>query len=294
MSQHNPVIVVHGGALFSNPGPTCNEYHKEFDGKYQEFINQALDSGYTLMKTGASSLDAVVEAAQVMENSGYFTAGKGSLKTSKGTHSVDASIMDGSNLKAGSVADCCVKNASVVARLVMEKTPHVMIVSDGAEQLAKENGCEVVDESYFFNPHFSQESEHGTIGVIALDMNGNLAAITSTGGTTNKYPHRVGDSPIIGAGTYANNETCAVSCTGVGEYFMRTLAAFNVSARMKYQNASLEQAAKESLQEITQMNGLGGMIALDRNGNIAMPFNSPGMFRGYINVEGERDVKIFE
>lgn len=293
MAQQSPVIVVHGGALFSQPGPTCNEYHEEYDGKYQNFIAEALAVGYELMKQGGTALEAVEKAANVMENSGYFTAGKGSLKTSKGTHSVDASIMDGSTRKAGSVADCCVKNASSVARLVMEKTPHVMIVGAGAEQLARENGCEVVDETYFFNPHFSKEAEHGTIGVIALDTQGNLAATTSTGGTTNKYPHRVGDSPIIGAGTYADNTTCAVSCTGTGEFFMRTLAAFNVSARMKYAQMTVKEAAERALQEITDMNGLGGMITLDREGNIAMPYNSPGMFRGYISREGEQDIQIF-
>lgn len=293
MTNQNPVIVVHGGALFSHPGPTCNEYQEEFDGIYQKFIAEALKSGYDHMKEGGAALDAVILAANVMENSGYFTAGKGSLKTSKGTHSVDSSVMDGKTLKAGSVADCCVKNASTVARLVMDKTPHVMIVGPGAEKLAEENGCEVVDESYFFNPHFSKQVEHGTIGAIALDTEGNLAAVTSTGGTTNKYPHRVGDSPIIGAGTYANNETCAVSCTGTGEFFMRTLAAFNVSARIKYAHMTLEEAAKQALQEITNMNGLGGMIALDKDGNITMPFNSPGMFRGYINKEGEQNIQIF-
>ncbi len=293
MAQHEPVIVVHGGALFSKPGPTCNEYHAEFDGIYQKFIAEALKAGYDHMKDGGAALDAVIKAANVMENAGYFTAGKGSLKTSKGTHSVDSSVMDGSTRKAGSVADCCVKNASTVARLVMDKTPHVMIVGPGAEKLAEENGCEVVDESYFFNPHFSKTVEHGTIGAIALDMQGNLAAVTSTGGTTNKYPHRVGDSPIIGAGTYADNSTCAVSCTGVGEYFMRTLAAFNVSARMKYAKMNLKEAAQEALQEITDMEGLGGMIALDKEGDIAVPFNSPGMFRGYIDREGKQDIQIF-
>ncbi len=293
MSLRNPVIVVHGGALFSKPGPSCNEYQEEFEGTYQKIITEALETGFELMKKTGTALDAVVAAAQVMENSGYFTAGKGSLKTSKGTHSVDASVMDGSDLRAGSVADCCVKNASVVAKLVMDQTPHVMIVGPGAEKLALEHGLAVVDETYFLNPHFSKQSEHGTIGVVAKDMEGNLAALTSTGGTTNKYPHRVGDSPIIGAGTYANNETCAVSCTGTGEYFMRTLAAFNVSARIKYLKQSLQDASAESLQEITDMNGLGGMISIDKDGNIAMPYNSPGMFRGYINREGERSVEIF-
>mgnify|MGYP005848475615 CR=1 FL=1 len=293
MSQQPSVIVVHGGALFSKPGPNCNEYHEEFEGIYQKYISEALSVGYELIKQGGAAIDAVLEAAQVMENSGYFTAGKGSLKTSKGTHAVDASVMDGSTLKAGAVADCCVKNASSAARLVMDKTPHVMIVGAGAEQLAAENGCEVVDETYFFNPHFSKKAEHGTIGAIALDTHGNLAAVTSTGGTTNKYPHRVGDSPIIGAGTYADNKTCAVSCTGTGEFFMRTLAAFNVSARIKYAHMPLKEAAEQALQEITDMKGLGGIIAVDHEGNIAVPFNSPGMFRGYIDREGKQDIQIF-
>ncbi|CAN5162088.1 isoaspartyl peptidase/L-asparaginase [soil metagenome] len=288
-----PVIVVHGGAIFDKKYADPTEYQDQFIPQYNAFMSEAINTGYTILKNGGTSLDAIIESAKIMENCGYFDAGKGAVKDKNGTFSLDASIMDGQTLKAGAVADCLVKNPSEIARLVMDTTGHVLIVGDGANQIAKENNKEVIEYSYFDNPHRNQTSEHGTIGVVALDTHGNLAAVTSTGGLTNKFPHRVGDSPIVGAGIYASNETCAVSCTGTGEFFIRTVAAFNIAARMKYGKQPLSAAAQASLDEITAMGALGGMICLDREGNIAAPYNCPGMFHGYIDKTGEMTIKMF-
>jgi len=290
MQPIKPIIVVHGGAIFDSENDS--EYRSSLAPQYRAFLKQALDIGYESLLKGISALDAAIESAQVLEDCGYFEAGKGSMPDSLGNISIDAAVMDGKTLKAGSIADCMVKNGSTVARLVLQKTPHVMIIGEGARQLAQENGLESVTASYFSNVTIEQKSEHGTIGVVSRDTNGNLAAVTSTGGLPGKLPHRVGDSPIIGAGVYANNETCAVSCTGSGEYFMRTVAAFNVSARMKYGKQKLAAAAQDALEEITQMNARGGMICIDRNGNIAMPYNCAGMFRGYIDQEGKQIIEI--
>lgn len=288
-----PVIVVHGGAIFEKKGSDPTEYQDQFEDTYQRLLSLALETGYTILEKGGNSLDAIIESAKIMEDCGYFDAGKGAVRDKNGTYSLDASIMDGNTLKAGAVADCLIKNPCEAARLVMDKTRHVLIVGDGANLIAKEHNKKLVDYSYFDNPHQKQNANHGTIGVVALDSNGNLAAVTSTGGLTNKFPHRVGDSPIVGAGVYANNETCAISCTGTGEFFIRTVAAYDVAARMKYGKQSLATAAQASIDQITQMGALGGMICLDKQGNIAAPFNSPGMFYGYINVAGEKYIHIF-
>lgn len=288
-----PVIVVHGGAIFEKKENDPTEYQDQFDNTYRDLLSQALEVGYAVLEKGGTSLDSIIESAKILEDCGYFDAGKGAVKDKNGTYSLDASIMDGKTLKAGAVADCLVKNPCEAARLVMDKTRHVLIVGDGANLIAKENNKEIVDYNYFDNPHHTPTANHGTIGVVALDTQGNLAAVTSTGGLTNKFPHRVGDSPIVGAGVYANNETCAISCTGTGEFFIRTVAAYDVAARMKYGKQSLEAAAQASIDQITQMEALGGMICLDKQGNIATPFNSPGMFYGYINAAGERYTHIF-
>jgi beta-aspartyl-peptidase (threonine type) len=288
-----PVIVVHGGAIFAKKGEDFSEYHHEFDEKYESYITQAMETGYEIMKNGGTALDAVVASAKILEDCGYFDAGRGAVRDNHGNYSLDASIMDGKTLKAGAVADCLVKNPCEAARLVMDTTRHVFIVGEGANQIAKENNKEVIGYDYFDNHHKEYVALHGTIGVVALDSHGDLAAVTSTGGLTNKFPHRVGDSPIVGAGIYANNETCAVSCTGTGEYFIRTVAAYNIAARMKYGKQQLAQASQEALDEITAMGALGGMICLDREGNIAAPYNSPGMFYGYIDKNGEKKTHIF-
>ena len=289
-----PVIVVHGGAIFAPKNEDESEYQAQFDQEYRKYLNLALEKGYSYLTDGKSAVDACIEAAKILEDCAYFDAGRGAVIDSHGNYSLDASVMEGRSLQAGAIADCLVKNPSQTARLVMEQTKHVFIVGEGANELARKNGLEVVDYEYFHNNHFKKHSKHGTIGVIALDTRGNLAAVTSTGGLTNKLPHRIGDSPIIGAGIYANNETCAVSSTGTGEFFIRTVAAFNVSARMKYGKENVHTASQNSLDEITKMGALGGMICLDKDGNISMPYNCAGMFRGYINQQEERSVKLFE
>ncbi|RMI19351.1 MAG: isoaspartyl peptidase/L-asparaginase, partial [Calditrichaeota bacterium] len=273
---------------------------------------------------GGSSLDAVEQTIRVLEDSPLFNAGKGAVFTNAGTNELDASIMDGATLQAGAVAGVKrVKNPISLARLVMEKSPHVMLAGDGADAFAKENGLELVDPHYFYTEQRYQQWQRvlqrekekqqsqsraapdaasseadepplGTVGVVALDKQGNLAAGTSTGGMTNKRWGRVGDSPIIGAGTYADNRTCAVSCTGHGEYFIRLNVAHDISALMAYKGLSVQEAAEEViLKKLTQLGGTGGVIAIDRNGNIAMPFNTSGMYRGYWLEGGEPVVKIY-
>src|SRR5260370_3510717 len=232
---------------------------------------------------------------------------------------MDAAIMDGKTLAAGAVASLKhVKNPISLARLVMEKSGHVMIDGEGAEAFAKENGMELVDQKYFFTQErwdalqkiksaeksrtsgagkafrITDQDRHGTVGAVALDQNGNLAAATSTGGTTNKRPGRMGDSPIIGAGTYANNSTCAVSATGDGEYFIRASVGHDISALMEYRGLSLKEAAQTVLDKVAKLGGTGGMIAIDRQGNIALPFNTSGMYRGYADTTGKFVIEIYK
>jgi len=262
------------------------------------------------LESGGASLDAVVAVINIMEDSPLFNAGKGAVLTEKGVAELDASIMDGKTLKAGAVAGIKhVKNPITLARLVMDKSPHVMMMGDGAEEFAKENNMEMVDNNYFITPNRwrqyqkmkeaqekkSKEEKHGTVGCVALDKNGNLAAGTSTGGMMMKKFGRVGDSPIIGAGTFADNNTCAVSGTGYGEYFIRLGIARDISDLMAYKNLTLNDAANEVImKKLPLLGGDGGIIALDKNGNIAMPFNTEGMYRGYL-MNGEKPViKIYK
>ena len=235
-----------------------------------------------------------------LEDDPKFNAGKGAVYTSEGTHEMDASIMDGSDLSSGAVA--CVtgiKNPISLARLVKEKTIHVLLVGEGAEKFAKEMNVQFEPEEYFnTQDRFQQWQEmlkdkKGTVGCVVLDKYGNLAAGTSTGGLTNKMPGRVGDSPLINDGTYANNKTCAVSCTGTGELFIKNTVAFNVSALMEYKNYSLQKAADEMIHKRLKP-GDGGLIAVDKNGNYVMSFNTEGMFRGVANADGKFEVKIWE
>lgn len=302
-------LVIHGGAgtiLKENMTP-------EREAAYRETLAEALRGGFAVLDAGGSSLDAVVAAIRIMEDSELFNAGKGAVFTGQGKNELDASIMDGATGLAGAVGSVTtIKNPIVAARAVMERTRHVMLVGRGAEMFAAGQGLEIVGPEYFFTQRrwdqllkkrektkkqssLSDDTDsHGTVGAVALDEHGNLAVGTSTGGLTNKMHGRVGDSPIIGAGSYADNATCGVSGTGTGEFFMRGLIAYDVSARMRYSGLRLEDAASTVIKEsLTDKDGTGGIIALDKNGNVAMPFNTPGMYRGYIKADGEAHVFIY-
>jgi len=283
-TQSNFAIAIHGGA-----GTITREnMTAEKELAYRFKLAEALNTGYTILKNGGTSLDAVEVTIRVMEDSELFNAGKGAVFTNAGTNELDASIMDGSNLMAGAVAGVkTVKNPISAARKVMEETWHVMLSGDGADKFAQEQNLEVVDPIYFYTQRRwdslkkTQAKKHGTVGCVALDKHGNLAAGTSTGGLTNKQWGRVGDSPIIGAGTYANNQTCAVSGTGQGEYFIRGNVAYDISAMMEYENTTVGEAARKVIGKLFERGGEGGIIAMDSNGNISMPFNTSGMYRGF-------------
>ena len=310
-------MVIHGGAgtiLKKNMTP-------ELEQAYQSKLKEALQTGYDILKNNGSSLDAVEATINILEDSPLFNAGKGAVFTGDGTHELDASIMDGRTLQAGAVASVKhVKNPITLARLVLEKSPHVMMVGAGAEEFAVQHNLDRVSQYYFYTekrwkslqkrkesveekttlvPEKENiklaDKEKGTVGAAALDKAGNLAAGTSTGGMTNKMFGRVGDSPIIGAGTYANNQTCAVSGTGHGEYFMRLLVSYDIHALMAYEGKSLKEAANTVImKKLEELGGTGGIIAIDKDGNIAMPFNTDGMYRGYIRENGETVVKIYK
>ncbi|HEX8091384.1 MAG TPA: isoaspartyl peptidase/L-asparaginase [Blastocatellia bacterium] len=314
-------LVIHGGAGAIERAKMTPELEKS----YREKLAEALMAGHKILSAGGSSLDAVESVIRMLEDSPLFNAGKGAVFTNEGVNELDASIMDGATLKAGAVAGVKrVKNPISLARMVMEKSPHVMMVREGAEAFAKQNGVELVDPKYFFterrwkelqdakkeeeqknNPTRSTgrktgaspagEKKYGTVGAVALDKAGNLAAGTSTGGMTNKRFGRVGDSPIIGAGTYANNRTCGVSATGHGEYFIRSVVAYDISALMEYKGMSLKEAAETVVMDkLVKLGGEGGVIAMDKDGNIAMPFNSLGMYRGYVDADGKPVVEIYK
>jgi beta-aspartyl-peptidase (threonine type) len=306
-------IVIHGGAGTIRRG----DLTPELEAAYRSALDQALSAGHVVLRNGGSSLDAVVAAVRVMEDSPLFNAGKGAVFTSEGTNELDAAIMDGKNLMAGAVAGVKrVRSPITLARAVMEESPHVMMAGDGADAFAIEQGLELVDPSYFYTerrwealqrakaaetgPEVTalsrdpDDRKFGTVGAVALDSEGNLAAATSTGGMTNKKFGRIGDAPIIGAGTYANNQSCAVSATGHGEFFIRAAVAYDICARVKYRGISLQEAADEVvMKELVEMGGEGGIIALDREGNIAMPFNSEGMYRGSIDKAGTMTIQIY-
>jgi len=291
-------IVLHGGA-----GTISKSLPDSVKEVYIKSLKAALQLGKNILENGGTSLDAVESVVKYLENDEKFNAGKGAVFTSEGTHELDASIMDGRNLSSGAVTVVKhVKNPIVLARAVMEKTPHILFAGEGADKLAEKFHLETVPNSYFDTEKrydqwqkYKKEhgEEHGTVGCVALDEYGNLAAATSTGGLTNKMPGRVGDSPLINAGTYANNKTCAVSCTGTGELFIKNTVAFNVSALMEYKNYSLEEAADEMINKRLK-SGDGGLIAVDKDGNYATPFNTEGMFRGVANSSGLFEVKIWE
>ena len=270
----------------------------------QAAMNDALMAGYHVLAGGGTSLDAVQAAIVILEDSPLFNAGKGAVFTHEGTNELDASIMDGATMKAGAVAGLeHIKNPIRLARLVMEKSPHVMLAGEGAEAFAKQQGVELVDQKYFYTDRawkalqdaLAAEKKaaqagdhHGTVGAVALDQHGNLAAGTSTGGLTNKRFGRIGDSPIIGAGTYANNRSCAISSTGIGEFWIRYTVAHDICARVEYTHASIQAAADVVVHgELKPVGGEGGVIGLDPQGNVMMSFNTTGMGRGYVGADGK-------
>jgi beta-aspartyl-peptidase (threonine type) len=326
-------LVIHGGAGTITRENMTAEQEKA----YRAVLDNALQHGYRVLKNGGTSLKAVEAAIMVMEDSPLFNAGKGAVFTHEGKNELDASVMDGSNLKAGAIAGVTtIKNPIRGAIAVMNESSHVMMAGKGADQFAKDRGLEIVDPSYFYTEArykgllkaresekveldhsgqkqkvikkapktgykeandliFGEGKKFGTVGCAALDQFGNLAAGTSTGGMTNKRYGRVGDAPIIGAGTYANNSTCAVSATGHGEFFIRSVVAYDISALMEYKGFSLQEAANEVvMKKLVTIGGEGGVVALDRNGNIAMPFNSEGMYRGYIRSNGQSEIMIYK
>jgi L-asparaginase / beta-aspartyl-peptidase len=309
-------LVIHGGA-----GVILRENMSDsLERQYTKVLDDALEAGYQILENGGSSLDAVVLVISILEDNPLFNAGKGAVYTNAETHELDASIMDGKSLAAGAICGVTrVKNPIQLARAVMEMSEHVMLCGKGAEEFAELNGIALVSTDYFHTEmrlrslqsakereaieldHVSvtdyqkRKDKYGTVGCVALDRKGNLAAGTSTGGMTNKRYGRVGDAPIIGAGTYANNLSCAVSATGWGEYFIRSVVAHDIAALVAYKNETIEQAAKTVIHDkVGALGGDGGVIALDAKGNMAMEFNTPGMYRGFKHEKEGKQIAIFE
>ncbi len=308
-------LAVHGGA-----GTILREQMTaELEREYRGALEAALKAGWEVLSKNGSSLDAVEAAVVCLEDFPLFNAGRGSVFTSEGKNEMDAAVMDGARLKAGAVAFVKnIKNPIKLARQVMERTEHILLAGEGANQFAASIGAETETDEYFFTEHrwlqlqdaigagrvqldhakavpspkSKVQSPKGTVGAVACDANGFLAAATSTGGMTNKHFGRVGDTPLIGAGTYAD-ELCAVSCTGHGEYFMLGATAYDVSARMRYKGLGLIEAAAETIERLTEIKGEGGLIAVDSQGNIALPFNSDGMYRGSVSADGEMLIEIY-
>jgi L-asparaginase / beta-aspartyl-peptidase len=306
------ILAVHGGAGVVSK----KEMTPEMETAYRNGIKLALDAGIAILKQTppGSSLDAVEATVKAMEDCPLFNAGKGANFTKEGRNELDSAIMDGKTLRAGAVgAVTVVKHPVSAARAVMERTKYVLLTGRGAELLATEAGLDIVDNSYFwtqdrwklFQDELKKSKEgtasapsssrvrFGTVGAVALDTAGNLAAATSTGGLTMKRPGRLGDSPVVGSGTYANNRTCAVSCTGDGEYFMRVVAAYDVSAQMEYKGISVVDASQNVLKKVHDLGGEGGMIALDAAGHLSAPFNGEGMYRGYVTDAGRVEISIY-
>lgn len=304
-------IVIHGGAGTILPENMTPELEKQ----YKDKMNEALDMGEKILSGGGTAIEAVEKTINIMEDSPLFNAGKGAVFTHDGKNELDASFMEGENMNAGAIGGVShVKHPISLARAVMEKSDHVMLTGTGAEAFAEEQGLELVDPEYFYTERrwnalqrilsedknktelseSDPDKKHGTVGCVALDKKGNIAAGTSTGGMTNKKYGRIGDSPIIGAGTYADNNTCGVSSTGHGEYFIRFTVARDIAALMEFKGMTLEEAGDYVINKrLVEKGGTGGVVALDRNGNIAMPFNTPGMYRGYAKP-GERELAIYK
>lgn len=291
-------LVIHGGAgtIERTNMDTLTEQ------SYIASLNAALDAGESILKEGGKSIDAVIAVIELLENNPLFNAGKGAVFTNEGTNEMDASIMDGETQKAGAVgAVTNIKNPIKLARKIMDNSPHVMMVGKGAENFARLNGLEMVDPSYFYTEKrwddLKKQKTHekfGTVGCVARDKYGNIVAGTSTGGMTNKKHNRLGDTPIIGAGTFADNNTCGVSCTGHGEYFIRYTVARDIAALMEYKGLTLKAACDLIVhKKLVEKGGEGGLIAIDKFGNIEMPFNTSGMYRGFAKP-GKRKVEIYK
>lgn len=318
--QERVIMVIHGGA-----GTILrNQMTPEREKAYNDALTEALRRGYAILKNGGSALDANEAAIKYMEDNPLFNAGKGAVFTNEGKNELDAAVMDGQTLKAGAVAGLTVvKNPITAARAVMEKSPHVMMIGGGAEKFAKEQKLEIVDPGYFrtedrwrglqrakqadsvkeaqqkkqssLKQPENRDDKYGTVGAVSLDKNGNLAAGTSTGGMTNKKYGRVGDVPVIGAGTYANNNTCAISCTGWGEFFIRLVVAKSISDLIELKGMSVQEASdKLVMKDVPKLGGDGGLIALDKNGKFSMPFCTEGMYRGYVTESGRIVVAIYK
>ena len=301
-------IAIHGGAGVINRASMTAENERA----YREDLGHALDAGYGVLESGGTSLDAVVAAVKILEDSPYFNAGKGAVFNHEGVNELDAAIMDGRTQMAGAVAGVRhVRNPIELARLVMERSPHVLLAGEGAGEFALEQGVTLVPGSYFYTERRWKQLEEaqkaertaslqedigyfGTVGAVARDRNGNLAAATSTGGTTNKRWGRIGDSPLIGAGTYADNETCAVSATGSGEFFIRAVVAHEICARVRLSKVSAAEAARDVIHgKLKDIGGDGGVIVVDRNGELSLEFNTEGMFRGARDSRGRREIAIY-
>ncbi len=303
-------IAIHGGA-----GTILKkDLTPELEAAYTKGLADALASGYAILSNSGSAIDAVTAAVISLEDCILFNAGRGSVFTKTGAHEMDAAVMNGATLDAGAVAGVSsVKNPVLLAKTIMEKSEHVMLSGEGALQFAKQQQLHLEQEDYFFSQfrydqwqlvknenstaldhNIQTEKKFGTVGAVACDAYGNIAAATSTGGMTNKNFNRIGDTPVIGAGTYANNQTCAISCTGHGELFLRAVAAYDVSCLMEYKGMSLQQAMEiVTLDKLVKINGEGGMIGVDAHANTAMIFNSEGMYRAMQNSKGEKQIAIY-
>ena len=282
-ASHRYALAIHGGAGTISR----NEMSVQRERRYRDALTEALRAGYSVLERGGSSVHAVVMAVVALEDSPLFNAGRGAVLNAAGEHELDAAVMDGATVRAGGVAAVKrVRNPILAARAVMERTPHVLLAGDAADRFARKHGLKVEAPEYFQTAQRwsalkrNLQGHHGTVGAVALDRFGNLAAATSTGGYTNKMAGRVGDSPLVGAGLYAENATCAVSTTGYGEAFIRAVVAYDVAARMRYRGETLAWAARRALDRIVALGSEGGLIAIDRTGRIVMPFVSEGMYRG--------------
>lgn len=297
-------MIIHGGA----GGMSQDNMSPEAQETYRSALRTALKEGHQVLQDGGSALDAVEAAITTMESDTLFNAARGAVLTSRNTVELDASIMDGETRNAGALTGVkTVKHPIRLARTIMTESKHVMMAQEGAETFAKQHGLELVENDYFIIdsrrtssgegaalPSEDDTDKFGTVGAVALDQDGNLAAGTSTGGISNKRFGRVGDSPIIGAGTYASNKSVAVSATGQGEFYIRSVAAHNVASRVRFGDASLQQAARAAVEEAEALGGVGGLIVLDPEGDMAMPFTTTGMFRAYVTTDGTMKVRIFK